>query len=186
MIYKLDSTYLKSECVDFDFDNPPIDPLEFFTNLKDTMVHLRGLGLSANQVGFPYKVFVMGDYKKPDDILGIFNPKILNLTGDQLYDNEGCLSLPGLALRITRYNSVRFRARNAKGETDTTTFNGLSARIFQHEYDHTQGRLITDISTKLRLDMALKKCKVKYTKLQLMGKEKIYYESFDKSENNIR
>ena len=61
----------------FDFNDPPMDPVELADNLKNTMVELRGVGLSANQVGIPYQVFAAGDFTMPEDIIVAFNPRIV-------------------------------------------------------------------------------------------------------------
>src|SRR5690606_9902221 len=80
----------------FNFDNPPIDPSALFDELKEAMIHYNGLGLSANQVGIPYSVFVFGDPSFPDEIAGVFNPKIVSLEDPITSYDEGCLSYPGL------------------------------------------------------------------------------------------
>lgn len=133
--------YNKTE--DIDFENPQIDPEQLFNDLKETLIHNGGVGLAANQVGIPYSCFVMGDTKDPDGILGIFNPQIVSSSDETNYMNEGCLTFPGLFLKIKRPEEIRFRAANFEGEVDSNTFRGLSARIFQHEKDHLDGVVFT-------------------------------------------
>lgn len=122
-----------------DFENPQIDPEKLYLDLRDALVEYGGIGLSANQVGIPYSCFVMGDRKDPDGILGFFNPKILALSPNEVYMEEGCLSFPHMLIKIKRPYEVRFRATNFDGKIDANKFSGLSARVFQHEYDHLQG-----------------------------------------------
>ncbi len=159
MIYTLNDDYLTQETDPFDFDNPPIDPKELFINLRDTMIHYNGLGLSANQVGIPYSVFVMGNPRKPDEVLGFFNPKILSVWGDQVALEEGCLSFPRLILNVPRWEHIRYRATNFENLTDSGQFSGISSRIFQHEHDHTKGVVFLDKISRLKKEMALKKFK---------------------------
>ena len=124
---------------DIDFENPQIDTEKLYHDLRDALIQFGGVGLSANQVGIPYSCFVMGDTRDPDGILGIFNPRILHYDLNETYMEEGCLSFPNMLIKIKRPSGIRFRAANFDGEVDSNTFTGLSARIFQHEYDHLQG-----------------------------------------------
>lgn len=124
---------------DINFENPQIDTEKLYHDLRDALISYGGVGLSANQVGIPYSCFVMGDVKDPDGILGIFNPKLLMVSKEEKYMDEGCLSFPNLVIKIKRPSEIRFRATNFEGNIDTNQFSGLSARIFQHEYDHLKG-----------------------------------------------
>lgn len=139
-----------------DFSSPQIDPEKLYYDLRETMIHLGGLGLSANQVGIPYSCFVMGDPKDPDGILGIFNPTVLHLDEKEVYKEEGCLTFPNMLIKIKRPDSVRFRASNFEGKTDSNKFTGLSARIFLHEYDHLQGIIFTKRANLYYLEKAKK------------------------------
>lgn len=123
--------------------------------LFEKMVELRGVGLSANQVGINAQVFVMGteDGIRRD----IFNPEILETIGEDYSFKEGCLSFPGLFLYIKRPKAVKVRYQNAVGEYQTEMFTGLTARIFLHEYDHMQGIIFTKHASKLKIDLANKK-----------------------------
>lgn len=161
MIYELKNDYLLQKTDSFDFENPPMDPEELFINLRDTMIHYNGLGLSANQVGIPYSVFVMGNPRSPDEVLGFFNPKILETSGDSVALEEGCLSFPGLILSVPRWEEIRYRATNFENRTDSGKFSGMSSRIFQHEFSHLQGKTFLDEISKLKRDIALKKHKKK-------------------------
>ena len=119
--------------------------------LFEKMKTLGGVGLSANQVGLDMKVFVMGQ-----DEFGIyvFNPEIIRYKGDNQKFEEGCLSFPGLMLLIDRPLTIDVRYQNVRGEVVEAEYTGLTARIFQHEYDHMMGRNFTDRVSKLKLDFA--------------------------------
>jgi peptide deformylase len=139
----------------FDFDNPPMDPTELFENLKETMIANGGLGLSAPQVGIPYQVFVMGNPRDPDSIFSVFNPKVVSEEGEAVSE-EGCLTYPGLFIKIKRSHEIRARFSGHDGYVDTMPINGYSAMIFQHEYDHLQGITFNKRCSKLQLDRAKK------------------------------
>ena len=119
-LVKEDAPILKQACEDFDFSNPPCDPIELAKNLNETMIAKDGLGLSANQVGLPYRVFVIRIEK--DEPFPIFNPKILTMSDKMISMKEGCLSFPLLYMSIKRPDSVRIRFTDQYGETSTHRF----------------------------------------------------------------
>ena len=101
------------------------------------------MGLSANQVGIPYAMFIMR-WQEEDEIEAFFNPRIVNLTGDNIVLEEGCLSYPGMFPKIKRPDICRVRAEFISGEkvtTNTYNFKGFTSRIVQHEMDHLDGKL---------------------------------------------
>ena len=126
---------LKQKLEPFDFNNPPMDPLILANSLVETMNKAGGIGLSANQVGLPYRVFVMGNGKES---FACFNPEIVEY-GLEEKGEEGCLTYPGLFLPIPRAKYVKVKYQNIKGEVMELEFNGLTARVFQHELDHLDG-----------------------------------------------
>jgi peptide deformylase len=161
MIYNLVDKFdpiLKLKVPDFDFSNPPINPEQLFRDMKETMITNRGIGLSCNQCGLPYRMFVFGLYDDPDNIVGCFNPKITSVLGDDVVSlEEGCLSFPGTFVKVKRPESIRVRYTTYNGVTDTIKFNGLSARIFQHELDHLNGFTFRDRVSRLVWDKSQKK-----------------------------
>ena len=138
---------------EFDFTNPPVDPNKFASTLVETCKANHGIGLSANQCGFAYRVFVMG---AGDEYVAFFNPKITKATGEA-HMVEGCLSFPFLALRITRPEMIEVEYQDFVGEKKTATFNGISARCFQHELDHMNGIVYTSKCKPLALKIGMKK-----------------------------
>lgn len=140
----------------FDFENPPIDPEELFLNMKETMVAHNGIGLAAPQVGLRYRMFVFGDPTNEDSVFAAFNPKIVDYTGQDVKFDEGCLSYPDLYVRVTRPDIIRARYTSANGKTDTIKFEGMTSRIFQHEYDHLNGICMVNRASKIHLDRARK------------------------------
>lgn len=140
---------------DFDFDNPPTDPMQLARDLCDFMINSNALGLSANQVGLPYRVFVINN-EKP---IVCFNPKIVSFGETKVDLDEGCLSFPDLYIKHSRPNQIRARFTGPQGNTQTETFIGITARVFQHELDHLNGKTFLDDFSPLKRDMYLNKMK---------------------------
>lgn len=138
---------------EFDFENSPINPSDFASSLVETCRKHNGIGLSANQCGFEYRVFVMG---AGEEYVAYFNPKIISSEGEK-HMEEGCLSFPFLNLHITRPEKVEVEYQDFVGEKHTKIFNGISARCFLHELDHMNGIVYTSRVKPLALQFGLKK-----------------------------
>ena len=151
-ILSSDHPLLKTKMEKWDFANPPMDANELANNLIETMVDREGLGLSSNQCGLPYRVFVM--WSNPTKVC--FNPRIVDYVGEPIQFSEGCLSYPNLYVKIKRPVGVRVRYQTPDGETHTEDFNGMTARIFQHELDHLDGIVYTSRANKIHLDRAMR------------------------------
>ena len=141
------------------------DRKELSDKMFKTMNKYSGLGLSANQCGLPFRMFVMGDNLLLENRRKItaFNPKIIpKLATDlrykeQILMKEGCLTFPFLFLNISRPRIVEVEYEDIDGKLIKEDLDGMFSRIFQHEYDHMQGIVFTDRVSKLKLDMAKKK-----------------------------
>ena len=140
-------------------EDEKIELKEFADNMFETMKKYGGIGLSANQVGKPYKMFVMGDH--PNIEKGkkwvCINPKITNVTTDLIRYKEGCLTFPFLFLDIERPQDISVEYLDENLEKKEEHMTGIVARCFQHEFDHMQGIVFTEHVSKLKLDMAIKK-----------------------------
>jgi peptide deformylase len=145
---------LKQALLEFDFEKPPVDPVKFASSLVETCKLHHGLGLSANQCGFPYRVFVMGS---EDNFVAFFNPEIINISKQEVHMIEGCLSFPFLGLRITRPAEIGVRYQDYTGEWKGTTLSGISARCFQHELDHMNGVVYTQRVKPMALQSGMQK-----------------------------
>jgi len=145
----------KEECQEFDFANPPFDPIEFSKNLVQLMYDNNGIGLAANQVGVQYRIFAMRG--KPADFV-CFNPRIVMPSNELISLEESCLSFPGLIIKIKRPKHVRVRFQSPTGETVTQQFTGMTARVFQHELDHLNGLLFYSRANRFHREKAFKKC----------------------------
>ena len=141
-------------CESFDFSNPPFNPIEFAQELVKHMYDWNGLGLAANQVGLPYRIFAMRG--SPENFV-CFNPRIVDRTTEEVALEEGCLSYPGLLVKIKRPKSIKVRFAMANGEVRTDTFTGMTARIFQHELGHLDGEIFYNKASRYHRDKALEK-----------------------------
>ena len=135
-------------------------------DLVDTMRAKSGIGLSANQIGIGARVFTMYADVKKKDIIVCFNPKIITLSEETVLMEEGCLSYPGLWLKVRRAEGIEVTYENVKGELQEKAMFGLEARVFQHEYDHMEGTNFTKRVSKLKLDLAKKRLKKVRKKLE--------------------
>ena len=166
MIYKLlppSDERVLSTIVPFDKEvfkkQEKISITEFCNNMFETMKNYGGIGLSANQVGKPYRMFVMGDNLNIDKGRKwvCINPEITDMSKETIRYKEGCLTFPFLFLDIERPQKVKVKYLNEQLETVEEEFDGIVSRCYQHELDHMQGRVFTELVSKLKLDMALKK-----------------------------
>jgi len=128
---------------------------EMLTNVMlDRMIEMGGVALSAPQVGLDMSMFVMGINEAK---IEVFNPKIISSSIDTDVMNEGSLTYPGILVIIKRPVSIVVEYYNKKGEFQQNEFQGLTARIFQHAFDHLQGTSIKDKVSKLKWNMASKR-----------------------------
>ena len=156
MIYELidcNDPLLKQEMELFDFTNPPIDPLDLVSNLAETMLANNGIGLSANQCGLPYRVFVM----LGQELIPCFNPRIVDVSSETVILEEGCLSYPDFFVKVKRPRRIKVRYAEPNGNVVTTVFDGMTARVFQHELDHLNGVNYQQRANRYHLEQARKK-----------------------------
>jgi len=110
-------------------------------DLKETVVAVRGIGLAAPQIGVPLRVIVINDRVR--HYAAFVNPEILWSSHSTSVLEEGCLSIPGVVVPVSRPRKVRLRALDASGGRVELAAADLLAKIFQHEIDHLNGILIT-------------------------------------------
>ena len=135
------------------------DRKELSEAMFDTMKKYGGIGLSANQVGLPFNMFVLGDHPGLENNLKMtcFNPIIVSASADQVMMKEGCLTFPFVFLNIKRPRKVVVKYEDENGDLKEGNLDGMISRVFQHEYDHMLGKTFVDGVSKLKLDMAYKK-----------------------------
>jgi peptide deformylase len=124
---------------------------KFIRQMRKTQAAYNGLGLSANQVGIGFRMFVIGD--------GIvcFNPKIVATHGEPIRKAEGCLSFPGLYLNVPRYGSIDVEYFDENANLVSTHFDGLTAQVYQHELDHMNGVVYTQHVKPVAMQLARKR-----------------------------
>jgi len=152
-LIKPNNPILTTRCEEFDFTNPPFDPIEFAKDLVKTMRDLDGLGLAGNQVGNLYRVFAM----RADPNKVCYNPRIVWVSDEVILLEEGCLTFPGLYVKVKRPRHCKIRYTQPNGQTLTETFTGQTARVCFHEVDHLDGILFYNRATMYHRELALKK-----------------------------
>jgi peptide deformylase len=126
-------------------------------NMWETMYHSDGIGLAAPQIGLSIRLFVIDGNELADDFPELkgfkqtfINAKILEYGNENVAENEGCLSLPGIREEVTRPSSIRIQFLDENFQPREETYEGFAARIIQHEYDHIEGKLFVDYLSPLR------------------------------------
>jgi peptide deformylase len=112
----------------------------------ELMYQAKGIGLAANQVGLPYRLFIInptGDPEEKDQEVVFLNPEILSRKGS-IEGEEGCLSLPDLYGNVPRANEIVVSAFDLSGQEFEMTLDDLPSRVVQHENDHLDGVLFID------------------------------------------
>lgn len=154
-LVKASDKILKETLEPFDFSNPPVDPVQLSKDLAETMIANDGLGLAANQVGLPYRVFVIN----ASEVIACFNPRIVDVSEETVFLDEGCLSFPGLLVKVTRPKKIKVRYTQPNGEVLTRAFDGMTSRIFQRCFDYLIGVNMLDRCNYLEREKARKKIK---------------------------
>lgn len=132
------------EIINFDED---LDNL--IQSMYTTMDASEGVGLAAPQIGKPLRLFMIDsthfkDYKEVGIRQVFINPQIIEEVGEDWAFEEGCLSIPDVREDVIRKSSLKIRYQNQKGEVLEEVFDGMNARVIQHEYDHIEGVLFID------------------------------------------
>lgn len=138
------------------FDFKKDDPIGMANTLIEALQKHKGLGLSANQIGLRKRCFVAGI---EDNVVAYFNPEIINASSETELLDEGCLSFPGLRLKIRRPVHIEMRYQDYTGQWHQIVFEGMTARVLQHETNHLDGITFKDKAGPMALKIGLKKWK---------------------------
>lgn len=148
---------LRKKAVDLDKDYPHLDKL--IADMWETMYSSNGVGLAAPQINRDIRLFVVdsaqifeniepedkGKYPDEPGIKQVFiNATVVELKDAEWSYNEGCLSIPKIREDIMRPQTVVLKYQDEQFEWHTKSFNGITSRIIQHEYDHLEGKLFID------------------------------------------
>lgn len=153
---------LKKVASDISKDYPNLD--ELLVNMFETMYNAFGVGLAAPQIGLPIRLFLVDTtpFSEDEDLSEeeqkqlhgfkrvFINAKIINEEGDEWVFNEGCLSIPDVREDVFRQPKITIAYVDENFKPHTETFEGLIARVIQHEYDHIEGILFTDKLSSLK------------------------------------
>ena len=155
---------LKQVAEDIETDFPDLG--QFVDNMFETMYEAQGLGLAAPQVGKSIRLFIVDatpfceDHPELDGFVKVFiNPIILNEDGKKWAFNEGCLSIPGIREDVNRKPKILIEYYDENWDLKEEEFDGMAARVIQHEYDHIEGVLFTDHLPAIRRRMLKGKLK---------------------------
>ncbi|MDD5210381.1 MAG: peptide deformylase [Elusimicrobiales bacterium] len=168
-ICKYGEKILEKKTRKINFDELKKNLPAILVDMFDTMDAVGGIGLAANQIGLDLRLAVIKIKREDEEPLSIviINPEIVEKSGT-LYEEEGCLSFPGLFARIRRTAKVKMRAINEKGMPIEITAEGLFAKAVQHELDHLDGEVFINrlpLMSRLKLKPALIKLKSQWKKI---------------------
>ena len=145
-------------------DYPELDKL--ITDMWETLAHSEGVGLAAPQVNKSIRIFIVDgnpfypDYPDGKDFKQVFiNAELLETLGDDVPFREGCLSLPNIYEDVMRPEKIRLKYLDENFNEHEEVFEGVRARIIQHEYEHLQGHVLVDNVAPLRKTLLSNKLK---------------------------
>jgi len=145
--------------------------MELIENMFETMYNANGVGIAAPQIGLSIRLFIVDTSPFSEDeslsdedrsLLKSFkkvfiNPEILDENGDEWSFEEGCLSIPNIRESVLRQKEIKIQYFDEKFNKHTASFDGLLARVIQHEYDHIEGLLFTDKLSSFKKQLLKKK-----------------------------
>lgn len=157
---------LRKKCVDITADYPELTTL--LENMWETMYNAHGVGLAAPQINKAIRLFLIDttpfveDEAENEEVVvkqAFINARIIEEMGDEWDFNEGCLSIPDVREDVSRKSTITIEYLDENFAKHTDTYEGLTARVIQHEYDHIEGILFTDKLSALRKRMIKGKLK---------------------------
>ena len=131
------------------------DVLNLSSDMFETMIQADGIGLAAPQIGISKRIFVVDGTSLEDEEMSSFkkvfiNPIIIEEDGDEWEFEEGCLSIPGVRGGVFRKSEILIRYFDENWNEKEEYYNGMKARIIQHEYDHIEGKLFVDYLSSIK------------------------------------
>lgn len=139
------------------------DVQQLVADMFETMYAANGVGLAAPQIGKAFRLFIadgtsmQGEEEGAEDMTGFkkvfINPIIVKEVGDEWEFEEGCLSIPNIREKVSRKEALRVQYYDENWNAHEEDYDGVKARIIQHEYDHIEGKLFIDYLTPLKKRM---------------------------------
>lgn len=152
-IYVYGHSVLRKKATDIKNDGST-DVKELAKDMFETMYSASGVGLAGPQIGLGKRIFVVDGGAMDEELAGFkkvfINAQMLEEEGEEWVFEEGCLSIPQIRGDVSRKGTIRIKYFDENWEEHEDTFDGIAARIIQHEYDHIEGILFTDYLTPLR------------------------------------
>ena len=167
---------LRKVCTPFDFNEPVMDPYELAEGLHEIRRKDGGVGLAAPQVGIDTRALVIGmgslETEGTEDYDQVFfNPTITASEGKEVYWVEGCLSFPGLFVKVKRPEAITLYWETEEGTGCDESFSGMTARILQHEIDHLDGITFIKRANRHHLQQAQKQMKLSARRKKRLDEE---------------
>jgi len=131
---------------------------KFETDMIKLMLHERGMGLAANQIGFTKRFFAIGhdSFDTFQKHAIIWNPEVIKSSEEKVIDVEGCLSFKDIFIKVERPKTIEVQYETTQGKTEFAKLDGMESKCFQHELDHLDGITFNKRVSKLRWQMANK------------------------------
>lgn len=161
-IFAYGQAVLKKVATPISTDYPELEAT--INNMWETMYNASGVGLAAPQIGLSIRVFIIDTIqimKETDKHKGIkkvfINAEILEESGEPWLYEEGCLSIPDIRGDVSRKPAIKVKYQNEQFEEILEEYDGINARVIQHEYDHIQGILFTEYFKPLKKKLVSRK-----------------------------
>lgn len=162
-IYAYGQAVLKKKAIDIDKEDDSIK--ELISNMWETMYNAKGVGLAAPQIGKSIRLFLVDTLQLEDDEgfdekglkQAFLNAEIIEESGEEWSYEEGCLSIPHLRGDVERLDKITIKYLDEDFKEHTQSFDGINARVIQHEYDHIQGDLFVEKLKPLKKRMIKRK-----------------------------
>lgn len=162
-MYIFGQSVLRKTAEEIDYKTYP-DLKGLINNMFETLKYSEGVGLAAPQIGLPIRLFIIDLDVISDDepqykgyLRTFINPRILEESEETSVMSEGCLSIPGINENVRRPNKVLVAYTDENGEEQQRRLEGFEARVFQHEFDHLEGKMFVDRLSSLRKQLIKKK-----------------------------
>lgn len=170
---KKNEKILRQKTVKFDFDKYSRKDIQALVkSMREIMKLANGVGLSANQIGMPLRLFVaqVPDAQGKPKFYAIFNPEIVKFSKEMEILEEGCLSVPETYGPVERHYRLTLVGQDANGGKIKIKAWDLLARVFQHEVDHLNGELFIDKAKHIQKSPSSKRLIARIEKIKLEGK----------------
>ena len=152
MVRLLNDPVLRIKCESVNLPEFPVDDL--LKEMARVMLEERGIGLAANQIGHSVRIFIL---RNEDSYIEYINPTILDKFEEVDFEDEGCLSIPGVSATTKRFRALKLEWYDRNNVRYESMFTGMDAFAVQHEMDHLDGKLYIDQFGPMKKDVIVRK-----------------------------